>query len=535
MRWLALVCLLACGEVDRAPRWQPGTATVPRRGGTLRIATPNAISTLDPTRANEEISIIAIHAIVEGLVGYKGDTIELEERLASKLPDISQDGLVYRFVLRADLRYGDGDPILASDFKRAFEEVLRTPDSLYATKLLPIAGAQDYADKKAETCTGIVASDADRTLEIRITEPTATFLNDLAIPFAAPLSERQAKLDPSERRTHPLASGPFELVEWDEGHRVELRRRAYYYEPKRQYLDGIVLLENVPRELQFLMFDRGGLDAIERMSAPDQLWVTSQPAWTPYVRTLPMLYAFGSRMNTTKWPFKDLRVRQAFNYAVNKSHITKLLTGTAVASHGVLPPGAFGRDDTLQPYPHDPVKARKLLADAGIPDGLTLTYVTLEDEEALKLAASLQSDLAEVGVRIEISVMSLGEWGAAIGKEDGPSFSLATWSGEYADPRVLLEGLFHSREIATTMNSSFYNNPTLDKILDEARAMPRDSEERAAKYREAEQILYDDAPWIWGYHQTATEVIQPYVHGFGSHPIWIRDYTSTWLDDKVPR
>jgi ABC-type transport system substrate-binding protein len=319
-------------------------------------------------------------------------------------------------------------------------------------------------------------------------------------------------------------------VAWDEGRRIELVRRPRFYDPARQRIERIVMLENVPRDLQFMMFERGELDAAERLSGSDQRWIEQQPAWAPYLKTRVLMNAFGSRMNTREKPFDDRRVRQALNYAVDKAKITKLLMGTSTPAHGVLPPGAFGRDDGIQPYPYLPEKARALLAEAGY-DGRTLDYVTIADEEAEKLAVSLQADLAAVGVKMTITTVTASAWGDAIGKRTGPTFSIGTWIGDYPDPLSLLDPLFHSRNIneESSTNSSFFSNGELDGILDAARGEV-DRDKRAALYKRAEKLLYDEAPWIWGYHQLITEVVHPYVRDYRPHPVWVRDYTTAWLD-----
>jgi oligopeptide transport system substrate-binding protein len=342
-------------------------------------------------------------------------------------------------------------------------------------------------------------------------------------------------------RSKPLASGPYELVSWDEGTRLVLRKNPRYWDPARRHLDQIVMLENVPRDTQFLMFERGDLEGLYRPSAPDYLWITSQPAWQPYLhRSAPML-AQGTRMNVQIKPFDDRRVRQALNYAVNKDRQIKLLNGTAVASHGLLPPGLLGRDEALAPYPYDPVKARALLAEAGYPDGFRAEYTIVADPELEMLTMSIQSDLAAVGVKLDISTMSLSTYGTAIGKPDGPPFGFYGWIGDYPDPTNFLDAKFHSRAIAdeNAGNDSRYSNPELDHLLDAARA-DLDPVSRAASYRRAERIVYDDAPWIWGFHRVSTEVLQPYVRDYEQNPIWLRDYTYTWLDlgpngEPVPR
>jgi peptide/nickel transport system substrate-binding protein len=245
-----------------------------------------------------------------------------------------------------------------------------------------------------------------------------------------------------------------------------------------------------------------------------------------------VLNAFGSRMNVTKKPFDDRRVRQAMNYAVDKDHDVKLLNGAAVASHGILPPGMFGRDTTIAPYPHDPARARALLAEAGYPDGFDTTYVVMADDEAERLAGSLQADLAEVGIRVEIQPQSFATYVTTIGlKVGGADFAKASQLADFADPINFLDARFSTGAIQdeNSNNDSFYSNPELDTLLAAAHGEP-DRTKREAMYHRAERILYDDAPWIWEYHQMMTEVIQPYVAGYGLHPIWFRDYSRAWLD-----
>lgn len=534
MRWLLVLAVIACGSRDRGPRWQAAGATTPREGGTLRVASKDGITTLDVATAYDPTSIYALHAIVDGLVGYDATGTGIEPRLAERW-EVSADGLVYRFTLRADVRYGDGRAIVAADFERGLERVLKMKDSPFTSYLSTIAGAQDVVDGKATDCAGIVVI-GERELEVRLATANAALLYVLAMPFASPLRE-----DHGDLRTKPVASGPYDVAVWDEGQRIELVRRAHYHDPTRQRLERIMMLENVPRDAQFMMFERGELDAAERLSAPDYLWLRSQPAWAPYVQDRPMMTAYGSRMNTRVKPFDDRRVRQALNHAVNKRSIVKLLNGTVVAAHGALAPGAFGRDDAIAPYPYDPDKARALLREAGYPDGFEVQYVTLADEQAEKLAVSLQSDLAKVGVKVEISIVTFPTYATITAKPSGPPFSISTWAGDFPDPTSLVDPLFHSRGIAdeNATNSSFYSNPELDTLLDEARG-ERDATKRAALYRRAERILYDDAPWIWGYHEMATEVVQPYVKAYTPHPVWIRDFTTAWLDlgsdgEPVPR
>ncbi len=536
--WVALAAvtwLVAC-DPDRGPKWHAAGHTTPIRGGTLRFATKDQVVTLDPAVEYDEVSSYAVHAIYETLVDYapavRGDDhsgYDIVPRLATRW-EISADGREYHFWLRDGVVFSDGTPLVADHFVYGLERTLAAQGSPLSPYLGDVVGAQDVIDGKAAHCTGITAPNPHE-LVIRLVRPNMAFLASLTMSFAAPqLPAFVARVGDHIQRD-ALGTGPFVLEAWDPGRQLVLRRNPRYWDAAAIHLDRIELLENVPRDTQFLMFERGELDSAEHLSAPDYLWVLDQPAWAPFVERRAGMNAFGSRMNVTKPPFDDRRVRQALNYAVDKDHTLKLLNGAAVASHGILPPGMFGRDDTLAPYPHDPAKARALLAQAGYPNGFDTDYVVMNDDEAERLATSLQGDLAEVGVRVHLSVVDFATYGTLIGQREGPPFSKATWTADFADPVNFLDAAFSTAMISdeSSGNSSFYSNPELDALLDRARAEP-DRVKRAAMYHRAERILYDDAPWIWEYHQELTEVIQPYVKGYSLHPIWFRDYSRAWLD-----
>jgi ABC-type transport system substrate-binding protein len=496
MRWLVIL-LVACNLPDRGPR------ATPRDPTTLRFSSKDAIATLDPAIAYDEQSTWITHALYDTLVDYAPGSTALIPRLAERW-EISPDGRTYHFWLRPGAAYADGRPIVAADFRTSFERTRAMPDSPFGPYLAPLSQIEVIND---------------RELVLHLDHADATFLYVLTMTFATPLPGSV------------VPSGPYMVELWDPGQRIVLRKNPHYVDPARAHLPRIEMLENIPRDTQFLMFEKGELDVAERLAPPDYLYVIGQPAWRPFVHTTPQMNAYGIRMNVRRKPFDDRRVRQALNYALDKDHTLKLLNGGAVAAHGILPPGMAGRDDTLAPYPHDPARARQLLAEAGYPHGFDVDYVTLDDEEAQKLAASIQADLAQAGVRVHITTMTVNALQTAMGRPDGPPFTYDAWVGDFPDPSNFLEPRFSSRMIAdeASNNTSFYSNPALDALLDAAHAEP-DAGKRADEYHRAERILYDDAPWIWSYHREMTEVTQPYVRGYTPHPVWGRDFTSAWIE-----
>jgi ABC-type transport system substrate-binding protein len=529
----------ACRPPDHGPRFRAAGAARPRDGGTLRFAIPDQIRTLDPTVGFDEFTSLVLHPLFDTLVDFAPGSVEIVPRLAARW-EISDAGLTYSFELRPGIAFADGAPIVAAHVKYGLERALTTPASPFGEFLADVAGAPELAAGKATDCAGIVA-DGDRRVVIHLSRQNPALLDILTMPFATPQRPDHVARAGAQLRRRPDATGPFELDSWDEGGRLVLRRSPRYHDPARVHLDAIELHENVPRDTQFQMFELGELDTAEKLAAPDLLFVMSEPAWQPYVHRTVGMNAFGSRFDVRVPPFSDRRVRQALNYALDKDHTAKLLNATAAPAHGILPPGMLGRDPDLAPYPHDVARARALLAEAGYPGGLDLEYVTTSDEETEKISASLQSDLAEAGVRVHIAVMSFATWQTAIAQPTGPAFSFIGWTADFPDPIDFFDPKFHSRSIkpADSSNDSFYANSEVDALLDAARA-ELDRDRRAALYRRVERILYDDAPWLWDYHRMVTEVVQPYVRGYAPHPIWMRDYTSAWLDlgpdgQAVPR
>ena len=523
-RLLALLVLLAaCDPPDHGPRFRAAGATTPRDGGRLRFAILAGVQSLDPAFATDEMSYYPLHALFDTLVDYAPGSLTLIPRLADHWT-ISPDGLHYTFWLRPNLAFHDGAPLTAADAKRGLERTLKAKGAPFVTYLLDIEGAQAVLDHPATTCNGITA--AGNRLDIQLTRRNPGFLAILTMPFTTP---QRSEADNARLRSEPDANGPYELASWDEGNELVLRRNPHYDDRSRGHLDEIAMRENVPRDTQFQMFERGELDTVDKLAAPDYLYVIGEPAWQPYLHRTNVPNTNGSRINVTAPILSDRRVRQALNYALDKSHSARLLNGTTTPSHGMLPPGMLGRDPELAPYPHDVAKARALLVLAGYPTGIDLDYVTAQDEETEKLTQSLQADLAEAGIRLAVHTVSFQALNAAIAQPDGPPLSYGNWIADFPDPINFLDTKFHSSSIPTQTNDTFYANPAFDRLLDAARD-EIDPDRRAALYRQAERILYDDAPWIWDYHRVATEVTQPYVRGPVTHPIWIRDFTAAWLD-----
>jgi ABC-type transport system substrate-binding protein len=364
-----------------------------------------------------------------------------------------------------------------------------------------------------------VAAPDDRHLVITLTGAAPPLPQRLALPFATPLKKGR----------HELGTGPFVLLSWARGERLVFVRNPRYWDPELPYLDRIVLEPLVPPSVAALRFESGELDTVDRLDPDDYLRFAGAPAWQPYIVRTPLMAVYGEGMNVTRKPFDDRRVRLALNYALDKEDTVRLYNGRAVVARAILPPGLPGHDPGLASYPHDPARARRLLADAGYPDGFDVTYTTITDPALQLVAQSVQADLAQVGVRVRIATLTFPAYLAAVGRGE-LDFFYAAWTMDFPDPQDFLEVLFHSRSILpeNSVNYGHYARPDLDDLLDRAR-VETEPARRLALYRQAERLIHDDCPWVFHYHPLAAEVRQPEVMGYRPHPVWLRDYRRAWL------
>lgn len=541
---ILLACLLAaagsCAPENRAPppRIFGAGQTTPQGGGVLRFAVVDDVRNLDPAIGYDEFSIVAEHFLFDTLLGYGSptadDALELRPQLAERW-EVSPDGRRYTFTLREGVTFSDGQPLLAEDFVYAIDRCLDPSVGSPAQQFFTgIVGAEQRLEGKATHTAGLRARDA-RTLEIELVEPDASFPMVLAMKFATPQKRSHVEAVGEQIRRLPLGTGPFVLVSWKEGDSLTFARNPRYWRKDIPYLDGIVMYLLVPRDVAVLKFLRGELDTVDRLSSDEYLRFAQTPAWAPYLEKTVQMNVYGELMDVTRPPFDDRRVRQAMNYAIRKQDTIKLYNGRAVIAHGILPPGMPGYDPAIAPYPHDPEKARRLLAEAGYPNGFEITYTTTKDEIAEKLAQSMQADLAEVGVRMRIELVTFPTYLDLVGRRRLP-FAYTAWFMDFPDPWNFLEVKFHSRMIAdeNSNNDTGYANPEVDRLLDAAR-VEQDRDRRLALYRQAERILIEDCPWIFHYHSMTVEVRQPYVMNYRQHPVWTRDYREAWLDEPRRR
>jgi peptide/nickel transport system substrate-binding protein len=226
--------------------------------------------------------------------------------------------------------------------------------------------------------------------------------------------------------------------------------------------------------------------------------------------------------NNGKKPFDDKRVRQALNYAVDKEAIVRdVLKGTGAVSKGPVLPGTWGDEGAIKPFPYDPARARKLLAEAGLGNGFSTTLWVPESGSGMQspvaMSTIIQSNLKAVGVNVALQTMEWGTFLAKLRTKEQDMFALS-WMAGSEDPDLVMYPLLHSSQWTPAgPNRAMYKNPRFDEVLTQAR-LTTDQAKRAQLYREAQRLLHDDPPWIFIDHEVQTAAFTKRVQGFKLHP-----------------
>jgi len=499
-------------------------------GGTYRKTLANNPTTLDPAFVSDIYSRTVVRQIFDGLVQFDAHLKPIPA--IAEFWEASRDGRVWTFTLRRGVKFHHGREVTAQDCVYSLTRLLDPSKPGPVTELFRrVQGASAFMQGKATSIAGLKALNSS-TLQIALEEPFAPSLTVLGLANAAVVPQEEVERLGDHFARAPVGTGPFKFVRWEPHKEIVLAAYDAYYNG-RPFLDTIVFKIGAKFEEAFAEFLAGNLEeAIIPSERTEEVHVNTKYSIYQLLRkpSLGLLYI---GFNTQRKPFDDKRVRQAFNYAVNKEAIVREITRMgSLTAIGVLPPGMPGHDPDLRGYYYNPAKAKQLLADAGYPQGDGFPVVqlwTVSKAESTRAELAVYRDnLAELGVQVEIHYAT--DWTAydnLLRQGQLPMFRVA-WYADIPDPDNFFTPLLHS---AGQPNYMFYGNPKVDQVLEQARKETDDAQ-RMALYRQAERLVMEDAPWIPQHNQVFAYLYQPYVQGvelsllgdrwMPMHKIWLK-------------
>jgi oligopeptide transport system substrate-binding protein len=497
----------------------------------LHLASRDDIPTLDPVAGYDTASWAFEQMLFDTLVRYSDSGVDLVPDGATSW-ESSADARTFTFHLRPNLRFSSGRLVNSADFRFEIERVLDPANNSQGIEYYrAINGAEQYSRGQAKTVIGIDAPNPE-TIIFHLTAPDPIFLAKLAMPFAAAVPPETVARYGRDFSRHAVGSGPFMLKEWKSGQRIVMVKNPFYFIKGLPHLDTVIEQMGVDDNLEWLKYETGEIDI-----------AAIPPAEFPYVMNNPRLKALTLKlvtlatdylgMNCQMPPFNDIRVRRAFNYAINKDKLIAVFNRRGLPATGILPPGLPGYDRSIQGYSYDPAKARQLLEQASLPRNFRPQLWLRADETQMMLAQSIQQDLALVGIQVQLKPVAWSPLLEAIRQPDTVELELSGWEADFPDPENFLAVLFARNQWGAN-NNSFYYNAQVDALFARA-AQLTDMDKRYAIYDEAQRIIVSDAPWVFLYYPVAYVIRQPWVHGYVLNPMRPTRLERVWLDPHPER
>jgi oligopeptide transport system substrate-binding protein len=487
--------------------------------------------TLDPHLNTDASSALYAVEIFGGLM-----TIDQKIAIVGDLAegwDVSPDGTTTTFRLRPEATFHNGRPVTATDVKWSLERAADpiTESFNAAVFLSDIVGVDDKLTGLANNISGVEIIN-DHTITITTDAPKAYFLSKLTYPVSFVLDRENVAIGPSWI-LEPNGTGPFKMTEYRPGEVLRLTRfDDYHLEPAK--LDEVEFLLSGGNSM--LMYENDeihvtgiGLSLLQGVRDP------SNPLSSEVVTALPQFDVDYFGLNTTEPPFDDIKVRQAFNYAIDRQTLaTTLLQDLVVPAAGILPPGFPGYNPDLVGYNYDPDKARQLIQESKYGDTGELPRITLTVPGSFgaAISPSIEAMLAmwEENLGVEISILQT-EWAIYLQDLHQNRFQMfggLGWIADYPDPENFLDVLFHSE---SANNHSEYTNLQLDRLLQLAR-VEQDEAVRFDLYHQSEEIIVDDAPWIPLWHSNGGYVlVKPEVSDYFLFPLIIPKYRYVYFTE----
>ena len=472
--------------------------------------------TADPALGTDTTSILVIEQLFLGLTDFNDETMEVIPELATSW-EVSEDGLVWAFHMRKDVKWTDGRPVTAHDIEYG---VKRTCDpataSDYAYVLYIIKGAKEVNTGEITDLSHIaVKAIDDYTIQFALNQPAGYFPAIAGMWVARPVPKWTIEKY-GEKWTEPeniVTNGSYLLTKWAHEDELIMEKNPGYFDADKVQIEKVHCVIVGEESTAMAMYEDGELDDTE-MPLDDMDRVKADPVLSKELFIAPRLCTYYYGFNNSKPPMDNPLVRKAFSAAIDRqSLIDYVLKGEQVPATTFTCPGIFGHvlPEEGVGIGSDPEAARKYLADAGYPEGKGLPEITMmfnTSESHRKIAQAIQQMWKEnLGVEVNITNQ---EWKVYLKTldEDAPQIFRLGWCADYPDANNWLYEVMHSTDSANRIK---WHNAEFDRVTEEA-ARASDPAKRLELYKRAEQILCEEEAAIAPiYFYTFVRITKPYL------------------------
>nr|WP_330396863.1 ABC transporter substrate-binding protein [Anaeromicrobium sediminis] len=513
-RILSILCILAlligslagCGQSGEQAATDEGTVK-----DTLVVATSYDAKTLDPHTTNDIASSSVMAQIYENLLTLD-DNNELVGQLAEKWEKL--DDKTYKFYLKKGVKFHNGEEFKASDVKFSLLRALNKEGS--AVK--HVVGEIDPDQIKIED---------DYTIVVGLKRPFSVFLTYIThIGGGVMLNEKAVTEAGDDYGMNPVGTGPYKFKSWVKGDNIVLERFDEHRNIKPKFKE--IVLRAIPEATsRTIELESGGVDIAYNIVPTDVPRVDENPDLELLRKVNLSTQYLG--FNCEKEPFNDVKVRKAIGLALStKPMVESVFRGVGKPAMGPIGPGAKYFNKDLHIPERNIEEAKKLLEEAGYPEGFSTEVWTNDRKERIDMATIMQSQLKEIGIDLKIQVL---EWSAYLEglKNSRQSLYIVGWTMSAPDPDMGLYPLFHS-SMKGSNNFSYFGDEEIDKMLEDGRIL-EDSAERQELYYTIQEKIVEKAPWV--FLQNGEEVVgtRKNIKGFKPSPMGYHILYNAYIEE----
>lgn len=474
---LALSVIAAgCSKTEQA-----GGAKKPNELVVGQAANP---TTMDPQDTQDTLAYSIQRTMYEGLIGFDKD-MKMIPVLAESLPELAKDAKSVTFKLRKGIKFQDGADFNAEAVKANIDRLKDPANKLKRASLYAAVDHVEIIDPY--------------TVKIVLNKPFAPIVQAFAHPAGAMISPKAIKESGKELARRPVGTGPFQFVEWKDGQYVTVKKFDGYWDKNNAAkVDKITFKPIVEAASRVAMLKTGEVQFIWPL--PSEQIESAQADSNISVDKSPSVILRYVVLNVTQKPFDNIKVRQALNYALDRNALNKVVyKGFAAAPESAIAANVWGFQKQ-QMYNYDVEKAKKLLAEAGYPNGFEVTLWTPNDTERAKIAEFIQQQWNAIGVKAKIQQMEFVTLSNQMQvKPDVSKLQAAVsgWSPSTGEADWGIRPLLTKDMFPTAgFNTGFYVNDQVEKdIL--VGMESGDEKERLNAYADAQKVLVEDAPWVY--------------------------------------
>jgi dipeptide transport system substrate-binding protein len=500
----------------------------PAAGKTLVFCSEGSPESLNPQLITSTTGMNAARPLFNNLIEFVPGTTRLAPALAESWT-VSDDGLVYTFVLRQGVKFHTSrifKPTRDMNADDVLFSLMRQWKTDHPYHHVSGSGFDYFKDMGMPDLLRSVEKIDIRTIRITLTRPEAPFLANLAMAFSVILSAEYADQlmragTPELLDREPIGTGPFAFVSYQKD--MTLRYRTFPdYWAGRQPIDNLVFSITPNPSVRLTKLKAGECQVMALPNPNDTAEIAANPS-------LSLLRQEGLNvgylaLNVQRPPFDDARVRRAVNMAIDKAAIIAgVYQGAGAPAKNPIPPTLWSYNDAIKDYPYDPAQAQRLLTEAGYRQGFEteLWYMPVDRPympSAKRIAEMIQADLAKIGIRLRLVTH---EWTTYRAKLQAGEHTMALygWTGDNGDPDNFLHVLLGCAAArAGGNNIAKWCNPEYDRLVTAAK-LTANQAERERLYAQAQEIFKQEAPWVPLAHSVVFMATRKEVQGFRMDPL----------------